>query len=189
MIKRATFILLGVFFAVLSKGQSVGTYTYHHKNYFVYPVRIENEDELPQAGFRIPDGDYVVFHNYVFKRKGLFKKHVVLYDTAKVVGYAQVRNNQLNGPASLYFYNNNNHLSLKKHPYKVASGNYKDGQKDSTWRTKNLENGWYELTDYKNDLLNGYDRSYNAKNQLTEKFRYKDQEKQIRPLSISQTAG
>lgn len=177
MIKRITFVLLAAFFTLISRGQAVGKYTYHHKDYFVYPLRIENSDEIPQAGFRIPDGDYVVFHNYIFRKKRFGKKEVVLHDTAKVVAYVRVANSLLNGPATIYFYNDTRRLTLKKHPYKVVSGNYKDGQKDSTWRTKTISTGWYELSDYKNDLLNGYECSYNAKGQLLYKTKYRNEDK------------
>lgn len=169
--------MLAVLFASAFKGQTVGKYTYHHKDYLVYPLRIDNSDEIPQAGFRIPDGDYVVFHNYIFKRKRFDKWNTVLHDTAKIVAYVQVKNSLLNGPATIYVYDNNNNLQLKKHPYKVLSGNYRDGQKDSTWRSKIIKTGWYELSDYKNDLLNGYQRSYNAQNQLLYKTKYTNEDK------------
>lgn len=177
MIKRATLVLLAVFFLLASKAQTVGKYTYHGKDYFVYPVRIDNSDDIPAAGFQVPDGDYIVFHNYIFKRRRFNKAKVVLHDTAKVMAYVQVRNSRLNGPATIYAYNKTKNYTLKKHPYKVLSGNYRDGQKDSTWRTKSINRGWYELADYRNGLLNGYQRSYNAKNVLTEKAKYKNEEK------------
>lgn len=169
--------MLAILFASVFKGQSVGKYRYHHKDYFVYPLRIDNSDEIPQPVFRIPDGDYVVFHNYIFKRKRFDRWNTVLHDTAKIVAYVQVKNSLLNGPATIYVYDENNKLQLKKHPYKVLSGNYRDGQKDSTWRSKIIKTGWYELSDYKNDLLNGYERSYNAQNQLLCKTKYRNEDK------------
>jgi antitoxin component YwqK of YwqJK toxin-antitoxin module len=150
-------------------------YVYQGQEYFVYPVRTGNTKGVPPTAFKMPDGKYIIFDEYNFKRDRK-KKKMVLLDTTQVTGIFTVKNSIANGPAEFYRYprkyKKGAYHSAKEWNYKV-SGVYEDGLKSGTWITQNKK--WIEKREnFKNGILDGEVLEYYLNGALESGTKYRD---------------
>jgi antitoxin component YwqK of YwqJK toxin-antitoxin module len=182
MIKHFYFCFAFVFFQVVCYSQQIGTFKFQEKKYLVYPFRINEGTEIPVLGFKIPDGEYVAFHDYTFKEKKLsFKKNKkhVLTDTAKVTAVFIIKNNIPDGKATFYQYGEpKDNGKLKKHPESMDEGVFANGLKQGGWKTIEFENkkdyvdASETVTNYNKGVKEGYEYIYNDKHELDKKQKW-----------------
>lgn len=170
MIKSYIF-LLAIFIGINLQAQVTSKYKYKDKDYWVYPFRLEYQDEIPQAPFALPDGDYIVFHTYFFKNKGVLKKKKVLADTALPSAFITIKNGTVNGPATIYNYEGRGVYLKSKKKERIHTGNYTNGLKEGPWRTT-MRDGSYFVDEYQGDLQNGYSLEYDKNKRLIAKKKY-----------------
>lgn len=168
-------LILGILFLLaccIRAGAQVtpATYTYKGEKLLVFPFRISYQQEVPMAGYKLPDGKYVLFYEYRFKKK-LFKKALKLRDTTVVSGTITLKDNQPEGPATFIEYEAKSRDRLKKKPESVTTAFFKNGLKDGAWTELN-RSGHKEITTYKDGLLNGYSYFFDSQNRLVWKKKY-----------------
>ncbi|MFI5204216.1 MAG: hypothetical protein ACHQF2_06945, partial [Flavobacteriales bacterium] len=98
--------------------------TIQGKSFYVYPLRTD-EREIPPYFASIPDGEYVIFHEYDFKKKFL-KKEYKLLDTTLVRAIFTVKNNVPEGKAVFYNYDKTT----------AETGNYVKGLREGVWEER-----------------------------------------------------
>lgn len=170
MIKSYIF-LLSICIGISLQAQVTGKYHYKGKEYWVYPFRLEHQNEIPQAPFALPDGEYIVFHTYFFKNKGVFKKKQVLADTALPSAFITIKNGTVNGPVTIYNYEGRGSYLKPKKKERIHTGNYINGLKEGPWKTV-MSDGSYYIDEYKGDLQNGYSVEYDRNKKLNLKRKY-----------------
>lgn len=168
MIRKYIILLLLFQICLLTKAQTIGKYKYENKEYFIYPYRISNSDGIPMMGYKIPDGEYIVFGTYDFKPKFSLrrKKKYVLDDTSVVMAIVNIKSNVAEGPATFFERNEGRHRASKKSIYAIISGNLSNGLKEGVWKHAYPDDGYYETTTYHKGLRNGYEYVYTIKGTL-----------------------
>ncbi len=178
MAKKYLIAVIALLAVVIVNAQTVGKFTFKNKEYFVYPYRISSAD-IPALGINIPDGEYVVFDTYSFKKKFSFhrdrrKQKYKLADTTIVSAIITVKNNLAQGAATFYDYSYKRNRKIKKIPYKITTGNLVNGLKTGQWRIESPKYKSYEIENYTNGVQNGYNTEYDSKNRLQKKTKYCD---------------
>ncbi|MBC7864134.1 MAG: hypothetical protein IAF38_14250 [Bacteroidia bacterium] len=179
MLNRKIKLLLIVFYPLLWFAQvpySPVKHKYKGQEYFVYPVRNNNIKTIPPTAFTLPDGKYLIFCEYDFK-KNKRKKKMVLMDTTQVSGICAIKNNLPEGYAEFYYYHNKwslrgNNVHNKKNWSDKTFGNYNNGLKEGLW-TIQVKGFGKTIEHFKEGVLEGEYLDYNSKNILTlrKKFR------------------
>lgn len=132
-------------------------YTFEGIEYFVYPVRGHNLEAIPPTGFNLPDGSYIIFENYSFK-KDKRKKKMVLRDTTHVSALCEIKNNLPNGKATFFHYGHRSFLwwtpgGLKTKWMRRSSGHYENGLEEGQWTQES--GGEWSVMNYHKGLLHG----------------------------------
>ena len=158
MIKKTVYFSIALLFVISAVAQNVGKYTYKQKEYFVFPYRIASTEDIPLLGYKMPDGQYVVFATYNFKVKPSLRKtkKYKLTDTTVVSGVVTLKNNQAEGAAIFYDYSVNKRGKQSKQPYQQSTGDFTGGLKTGIWTVTEKENAITSLITHKNGLKDGY---------------------------------
>ncbi len=177
MFKKELFLLVVLSTAFSIYAQTPSKYKYKGKEYYVYPFRINNTDDIPAFITSVPDGDYIAFHDYVFKRNRLSIKKETRYklnDTALVGALFSLKNNVPDGLASFYYYDKvkGDNTIINPKPYSKSQFNYTNGLKNGDWKWINLNDNSHNEGTYKDGLSLGYFLYYNGDNTIKNKDKY-----------------
>jgi len=176
MAKKYSLTIALLFIIVCACAQTIGKYKFNGKQYYVYPYRISSDD-IPVMGINIPDGEYVVFENYSFKRKFSLhrnwrKKKYKLRDTTVVNAVITIKNNLAQGAAAFYEHSHKRNRSTNKKPYQVTTGMLVNGLKTGEWKITDIKDKDYEIYNYANGVKNGYYNSFRSNGQLRARKKY-----------------
>jgi antitoxin component YwqK of YwqJK toxin-antitoxin module len=174
MIKKCACFIILLLLSSQGFSQTVGTYSYKGKSYLVFPYRIGNTEEIPMMGYKVPDGEYIAFTVFNFKKNFSFKRKKTFYltDTCIVAAIFNIKNNMTEGPAVFYEHHNSNKGKESKKPSREVKGNLMHNLKTGVWTTSIAGKKPYEYTTYINGLKEGPYSSYNNKGQISRKEHY-----------------
>ena len=174
--KSLCLMLLCMCFSAFS--QTPGKYLYKGEEYFVFPYRIDNTDDIPMMGYRIPDGKYVAFSVYNFAKPfGLKKDRAYkLTDTTIVRAVFTVKNNVAQGKAEFYAHKVTKKRKEVKTPREISSGELVNNLKNGVWTASLPGKQPYLYATFKNGVQDGYRTLFDNEGRLSSKTKYKEGE-------------
>lgn len=168
-------IFLSIFFLpqfVFAQVKAPYKITISEKEYWVYPFRIEGENDMsvPPVTIAIPDGDYILYYDFQYKRTfnpitWKWKERPI--DSTNIAAIFTIKNGKKEGDCKWYL------NSRKK--ILTAKGNYYNDEKTGMWSFYDYYEGKIYLKEkyvYKNDEYDGPYTSYwyGSANVATEGF-------------------
>ncbi|MES2134424.1 MAG: hypothetical protein V4506_18905 [Bacteroidota bacterium] len=176
MIKKNIYFVIALLAGLTISSQNIGKYTYHQKEYYIFPYRLGSTEDIPLIGYKLPDGEYIAFSTYNFKTKLSFRKRkkTVLTDTTIVAGIFNIKNNLAEGQAVFYDYWTTERGKQNRKPNNETSGPFSNGLKNGVWAIANPGEKPKEYITYKNGVKNGYRTRLNRMGQVTLKEKYVD---------------
>ena len=176
MIKKTSYFIVALLAGLTVSSQNAGKYTYHQKEYYIFPYRLASTEDIPLIGFKLPDGEYIAFSTYNFKTKLSLRKRKksVLTDTTVVAGIFTLQNNLAQGRAVFYDYWVSARGKQNRKASGEASGTFVNGLKNGVWSIGKPGEKPTEYITYKNGVKSGYRTRLNRMGQVTFKEKYAD---------------